>query len=172
MNKETPRVVGLILLVAMLGGVAFTSASVPRDCPGKRGEKPHVAAYYFHRTLRCHTCVMMEELVRGVLERDFANQLENGQLLWGAFDYELPENKDLVKAYGVGDGPALILSRCESGKECDWRELAQVWEMTADSTRLIAHIHKQVSRFLEPDSTRQEPEDTGARKVSPWLRNM
>jgi hypothetical protein len=156
----------------MLGGVAFTSASVPRDCPGKREKEPHVAAYYFHRTLRCYTCLMMEELVREVLERDFANQLENGQLLWGAFDYELPGNKDLVKAYGVGDGPALILSSCDSGKENDWRELAQIWEMTADSTRLVAHIHKQISHFLEPDSTRQESEDTSAREASPSLRNM
>jgi hypothetical protein len=65
-------------------------------------EKPKVEVYYFHATMRCHTCLAIEEQTRKTLDEDFADAVKSGIIQLKVLNLEDKENKSLVEKFGIG----------------------------------------------------------------------
>ena len=77
--------------------------------------KPKVEVYYFHATMRCPTCLAVEEQTRKTLDENFPAEMKDGTLQLQVLSFEEKENKDLAEKFEVG-WSSLILYVPESGK--------------------------------------------------------
>ena len=48
---------------------------------GERVKTP-VTVYYFHSTIRCETCLQLEELTAAILSAHFPEELRSGRVHW------------------------------------------------------------------------------------------
>ena len=80
------------------------SASRPSTSPAtshRTLNQPTVTVYYFHRTLRCPTCLRIEELARDVLQHQFADEQATGTVIWRMINIEKPENVHFEKDFDL-----------------------------------------------------------------------
>jgi hypothetical protein len=117
-----------------------------------------VIAYYFHGTVRCETCLMIEQLAKAVIEQQFSTELTMNGLVFTSVNYELPENAHFLTDYKL-PCPSLVLVRRTDGKEEAWKLLADTWQLVHEPIRLNAYVETEVRHFLrgtnQPVSTNQ-----------------
>ncbi|MFC1572398.1 nitrophenyl compound nitroreductase subunit ArsF family protein [Candidatus Eisenbacteria bacterium] len=108
------------------------------DSSGVARASARVTVYYFHQTIRCPDCIVIETIAKDIIEEEYAGLIEDRRLRWQAVDFELEENVGIAQAYGI-ESPSLLLSRCFGNDETDWLILAEVWDMVED-TQSIADL--------------------------------
>ncbi len=108
---------------------------------------PVVVAFYFHRTLRCHSCLQIEEWARQAIEYRFANEMANGIVAWRAVNIDQPENKHFEKDYEL-TAQSLVLVRMKDGQPAAWKNLKSVWELLGDYGRFTEYVQTELSSFL------------------------
>ena len=102
------------------------------DPPGARvqtqsvGGSAVVYAYYFHRTFRCISCLSMEEMAADAIEEHFAQQQQNGQVVWMPVNIEDSATETLRKQLDV-QGTGLVLARMENGVYKNSKSLDKLW---------------------------------------------
>jgi len=64
-------------------------------------QKPQVIVYYFHRTMRCPTCLAIETNAAKVIEADFKQQLSDGSLTWLPSNLDDPGGEKLKKQFDI-----------------------------------------------------------------------
>jgi hypothetical protein len=171
------RIAPPLLMTALLWGSLAVAApdtdaevagqaagSVVRSCcpwPGDRPppEAPSLTMLYFHRTLRCQTCLEMERIAAEIWAGIGPERGNGWPMRWQSRDYELPENAPLVDIFSLDDGPALLLVRCRGERIDSWRELKGIWDLTdrPDSlTTLISTALRDEIAVLDAEPARRE----------------
>ena len=64
--------------------------------------KANVEVYYFHATMRCPTCLAIEEQTRKTLADNFADEMKSGSVQLKVLNLEEKENKSMVEKFEVG----------------------------------------------------------------------
>ncbi len=108
-----------------------------------------LVARYFHRTFRCETCILMEQYAEDVITADFPEAHALGQLAFRTYDFEDPANVELVETYGLGDGPALILSKLCDGRELAHKALPSIWDLLDDPLWLSDLLREEIAAALD-----------------------
>lgn len=106
-----------------------------------------VVVYYFHGTVRCETCLLIEAMAEGTLQADFPHELADGRLLWRPLSVDLPENVHFVKDFGLGANELVVLGQREH-RGATWEKVADIWELAADPNRFRERLRGVVARFL------------------------
>lgn len=106
-----------------------------------------VVAYYFHRTLRCPTCLAIEKQSREALQAAFAGELEAGVLEWHAINIEEPGNEHFEQDFAL-DAQSLVLVEMEGGVIRRWTMLKRVWELVDDAPGFEQYVAATVAAFL------------------------
>jgi len=106
-----------------------------------------VAAYYFHGTYRCSTCLRIEQYAREALEAGFPEELESGTLEWYAVNVEEPQNYHFVEDYDLATR-SLVLVETEGGEQTRWKNLQRVWELVADREAFMAYVQQETGSYL------------------------
>lgn len=75
-----------------------------------------VEVLYFHGKQRCATCMAIEKNTKDVIETQFADELENGTVIFRIIDISEPENEKIADKYEV-TWSSLFVSRWKDGKE-------------------------------------------------------
>ena len=104
----------LMLIVACIVMLGCGHASAK-----KKSVQPHengVEVLYFHGKQRCATCVAIEKNTRQVVESEFAEELQNGELIFHIVDITKPQNKDLADKYEI-TWSSLVVVKYKDGKE-------------------------------------------------------
>ena len=68
-----------------------------------------VVAYYFHRELRCPTCLSIEKQARAAIESNYRQELDSGKLQWHALNIEEPGNEHYETDFEL-ESSSLILA--------------------------------------------------------------
>jgi hypothetical protein len=76
---------------------------------------PKVEVYYFHATMRCPTCMAIEEQTKKTLDDNFAEELKSGTVKLTVLNLEEKENKAITEKFEIG-WSSLILYVPESKK--------------------------------------------------------
>lgn len=77
---------------------------------------PKVKVVYFHNTRRCETCLAIEEQAKLALEENYKPQLDKGEIVFTAYNFDDKANKKIIKEMKVA-GQALLVVK--DGKQVD-----------------------------------------------------
>ncbi len=102
----------LIYLLAILSLPGWMSLNA-QDAASS--SQPKVEVYYFHATMRCPTCLAVEEQTRKTLDDNFAEDLKSGTIKLTVLNLEEKENKAITEQFEIG-WSSLILYVPESKK--------------------------------------------------------
>lgn len=132
------------MLVATAHAVekSSTDGSGTSNAPGVQ-----VIAYYFHGTVRCETCLKIENQAREVIQLRFAADLATNRLVFKPINYDLKENSHFMQDYKL-PCPSLVLVRQENGKEMGSKMLGETWSLVSDSVAFDQYVEKEVRAFL------------------------
>ena len=60
-----------------------------------------VEVYHFHPTQQCTSCKTLGAYAEKTINESFSGEVESGRLIFRHVNFNLPENAELVKKYGV-----------------------------------------------------------------------
>ena len=116
---------------------------------GPAAEETVVLACYFHRTLRCHSCLLMETTAAREIEEHFAQQIQNGQVVWTPVNIEDPATEALQQQLDVR-GNGLVLVRMENGVYKDSKKLDELWGLLGRSDAFSKYLVDEINARLSP----------------------
>jgi hypothetical protein len=150
--------VRLVTVALFLAGASLTtqaSASAPADSidvksarPDSVTAGPEAILYYFHRTVRCHTCLTIEAYLDEELHTHFAKALEGGRLAWRPINIEEQENTHFEKDFSLVSNAAILVQVGRRGQDQSWKNLEAVWDLVESKKEFVEYIRKQVSAAL------------------------
>jgi hypothetical protein len=106
-----------------------------------------VIAYYFYGTVRCETCLKIEQQAGEMIERQFKPELVAQQLAFKPVNYDLPENAHFLLDYKL-PCPSLVLVRQKDGKDEKWTLLGDTWQLVENPVKFNGYIETEVNKFL------------------------
>jgi len=107
--------------------------------------------YYFHGNIRCPTCEAIEYQTHDVVENDFAEQFDNGDIVWKVLNYEEPASADLSSEFGIHMAN-VVLAKMEGGQRKTWKRLDQVWALVGDKPAFAEFIKSEINPLLAASS--------------------
>jgi hypothetical protein len=106
-----------------------------------------VIVYYFHRTVRCESCLMVEALTAKALEQ-FTTELEHNVLRWRPVNLDEPESEHYMDEYQLWFN-AVVLVRETDGRVISWKDLGEkIWDLYPHEEEYTEFVTAEVSRFL------------------------
>lgn len=153
-SKQIVTIALLIFVVASFGYVAVKNMTSV-DIAGTGGpiasysdKTHHVAAFYFHRNVRCATCLKIEDYAGQAVENGFPDQLDNKLLVWKIINTDEPENAHFTDDYDLQAG-AVIIAEFKDGKQVRWKNLKKVWELVNYKESFTDYVQKEIQEYLE-----------------------
>ena len=110
-------------------------------------KSPTVTAYYFHRTMRCPTCLAIEANAGRIIEENFPQQIADGRLTWIPYNLDDPDGKEFEKEFDVS-ASTLVLSKTKSGNHTEYKKLEKVWNFVHDPDAFDTYVRNEVKQFL------------------------
>jgi len=104
--------------------------------------------YYFHKTLRCTGCINIENAAYDAIAIDHADDVANGIIEWKSIDFDLPENEQFIKKYGLYS-QELSFVEIRGGSEGKSENIAEVWQYWADRDKARKVISELIDKWLE-----------------------
>jgi hypothetical protein len=130
------------------GAPERTTAQVSADSAQAIPSPPDsVVAVYYHYTLRCQTCLMMEAAAEEVIKTKFPKELMKGKIRWRHIDFEQPEHAWAEEKYQLS-GSTLVLSHWKNKTKVSWAPMDVLWEHCDDPEAVSALVHKQLELCL------------------------
>ena len=130
----------------MLSGLAVVVA-LAGSAPAGPDAAPRVVATYFHRTLRCQTCLQIESLARYDVTGVMADDVETGQLEWRLVNFETEENARFAEEFAL-EGPSLVVAIEAGGEVVEWVRLDRVWELYGDVEAFDRYVLGTLEEYL------------------------
>lgn len=132
-------IAGLIVLCSF--------APAGRAADGGLSGSSGVVVYYFHRAVRCSSCIRMESYVREIIEKYYGAELDSGKLEFRAVNLEEPGMEHFKADYLVSSS-SLVLSLVKNGVEKEKRNLARIHEYLPDKERFYRYIWEELDAFI------------------------
>ena len=107
-----------------------------------------IIVYYFHRTMRCATCIKLEEYSDEAIKSGFNAQLKNGQLEWRIINIEDAGNQHYENDYKLYS-QSLVLVELQNGKQQRWKNLEKIWELVGMKEIYLRYVQDEVKSYLE-----------------------
>jgi hypothetical protein len=111
-------------------------------------EDRKVVVYYFHRTMRCATCIKLEEYSDEAIKSGFNTQLKNGKLEWKIVNLEDEGNEHYENDYKLYS-QSLVLVELRNGKQQRWKNLEKIWELVGMKEIYLRYVKDEVKSYLE-----------------------
>ena len=108
-----------------------------------------VTAYYFHTTIRCSTCLLIEENAGSVLGEAFAGEIADGLLQWRTVNLQAPENRHYLTELRVRP-KSLTLVEYYGEVPTERKELPGVWNLVhGEGEEFHRYLVEEVRSFLD-----------------------
>jgi hypothetical protein len=104
-------------------------------------------AYYFHRTIRCPTCLSIEKQSQEAIELSYNGELSAGTLEWHAVNIEEPGNEHFEKDFAL-ERQSLTLVELQGAEVHRHKKLERVWELVEDPYGFQEYVVTEVALFL------------------------
>jgi hypothetical protein len=133
MNKKLIILLSALAGAALCVGIGYVVANVPPAADDGQSNSNNstvpadrVDVVYFHRTVRCSTCLRAEELTRYTLNTYFADELASKKVVFQSVDVEDPANADIVAKYNNASYLTLCINTVTNGTE-NIEEVTDIW---------------------------------------------
>jgi hypothetical protein len=170
--RAIPAIQTLVVAALFVGSVALSvgaagpsgivpgppdTAAVPAsggDVPdSSESEEPRVlrpdrvVVYYFHRTLRCDTCLKFEAYTDEALRFGFAEELDDGELEWRVANLDDPGSEHFVDDYHITENSVVVVE-FRGGEQREWANLDAIWDFVGDKPTFLSYIRSEVEASL------------------------
>lgn len=106
-----------------------------------------VIAYYFHRTMRCPTCLSIEQQAREAVETAYSEELNSGKLEWHAVNIEEEGNEHFESDFALSSS-SLVLVQMDGDDVAAWKNLERVWELVEDPLGFQEYVWNELTELL------------------------
>jgi thioredoxin 1 len=124
--------------------------ATPDPSDAANGREPRVIVYYFHRTLRCETCLAIEHQTEETLERACAAELASGELSWRIVNFDLDEHRHYEDRFDLMMSSLVIVETGDDGTG-RWVMLHDVWDHVDTGEPFEQYIESNVRAYLDGD---------------------
>lgn len=142
--------------------VSIVSTAHPDSAPASPADTTapallpdRVAAYYFHPTIRCHSCRWIEATADSTVHTAFASALAEGRLEWRSLNLDEPESQSLAQQLEI-DASTLVIAQFVGGEIVRSMHVDQAWYMVDKPKELFDHIRGRVAEYLGEKPTKPE----------------
>lgn len=104
--------------------------------------------YYFHRTVRCPSCTLLEELTRYTVTSGFDAEIKNGRIELKVLNIDEPRNFFFEEHYDL-PFQSVVVSRVVNGNETKWKNLTRVWDYLHEEGKFTDYVQKEIKLFLQ-----------------------
>lgn len=108
------------LLFILLAVIGLTSCGNNQNANAQTStqatQKDAIEVLYFHGKQRCITCNAIEKLTKEVIDKDFAQQLKDGKIVFKVIDISTKEGEKIADKYEV-TWSSLYINKWKNGKE-------------------------------------------------------
>ncbi|MBK9578975.1 MAG: hypothetical protein IPK50_14060 [Fibrobacterota bacterium] len=132
-------------IVAVVFSLAVAAIAAPQQGPAPAVV---VKATYFHADYRCPSCLKLERWSSIAIQRDLADSMKTGRLIWGTLNMDVPEGAALADKFGLTN-KALVLMEMRGGKLTRFKELKETWKNLRDSAAFAAYVKTETVAFLK-----------------------
>lgn len=132
----------------VLAGATFFALSrmAPAEEPTSTNAPGQKIVYYFHRTLRCPTCLSMETWTSQTVAK--ANSGESAAAIeWQVVNLDEPANAHFADDFHLTFGTVVVAENRE-GKAVRWKNLEKVWEFSADEATYGQYLDSEFAPFF------------------------
>ena len=105
-----------------------------------------VEVVYFHRAQRCSGCIHAQDMTEYTLNTYFADELENGEIVFIAVNLQNSANADMVQKFGAYTS-SLFLNDVEGGAD-SIEELTDVWFVLWDEEGFVDVVKTAIEECL------------------------
>lgn len=105
-----------------------------------------VEVVYFHRAQRCSGCIHAQDMTEYTLNTYFAEELENGEIVFTALNLQDASNSDMVQKFGAYTS-SLFLNDVSNGVD-DIEELTDVWFVLWDDEEFVDIVKTAIEECL------------------------
>jgi hypothetical protein len=102
-----------------------------------------VNVYYFHFTLRCATCMAVEENARNAVEALYPNEVKTGEYSFTSLNLDEASTKEVADKLGVGGQTMMVVS---GDKKFDIT--SAVWMAAHDIDKMKVEIKTGIDKVL------------------------
>lgn len=132
----------IVFVVLMIPGFSGAKAEPPQ------AQKSVIVVYYFHRTIRCPSCTLLEGITHETMEFGFEKEMDSGRIWMTVINIDEKANEHFVNDYNLS-AQSVIVSEVNNGKEKRWKNLDQVWTLLGDEGQLREYIQKEIRGYLK-----------------------
>jgi len=108
------------LLFALLAVLTLSSCGNSQNAKAqsttKTTQTEYIEVLYFHGKQRCITCNAIEKLTKEVLDKDFAQQVKDGKVIFKVIDISTKAGEKVADKYEV-TWSSLFINKWKDGKE-------------------------------------------------------
>ena len=141
-------------------------AALPDSTEPEESRAPlpdRVVVYYFHRTLRCDTCLKFEAYTGEALGAAFAGELGDGTLEWHVVNLDNPGNEHFVDDYYITES-SVVAIEFRGGEQKGWTNLDAIWGCVGNKPTFLSYIQSEVTTrlvgVLQPEPTHGSVRDS------------
>ena len=106
-----------------------------------------VIAYYFHPSIRCHTCLAIEADAERAIKNNFPQQIAKESLVWMPVNLDDPVGEDFKKQFDVS-GSTLVIAKMQDGKVTEFKKLEKVWQLVGDNQAFSEYVTGEINGYL------------------------
>lgn len=103
---------------------------------------------YYHATLRCASCIQIEDFISKTLNLAYDKELKDSTLRFTSLDFMQPENEPMMEKYGF-DTQALIITKVVDGKEVKFKNLDLIWDYLSDFAKFEKYVEDEIREFAK-----------------------
>jgi len=146
--KVNKLIKNLLIYFALISiGFAFGKNSLNRNISKNtqfvlNSNKNYVAVFYMHSTFRCASCNKIEKMTQVLLEQNYSDELQNGQIKWKDIDFQ--ENINLAKKFKV-IASCVVVSTVKNGEYFDIKRLDDVWTLMNNPIEFDLYLSKAIN---------------------------
>lgn len=129
-----------IILIAAICCISFSSVH------SKENKKLYV--YYFHHTMRCQSCLKIEDFAYKTLQKNFLKKLEDSTIVWLLVNLDEEKNFHFEDDYKL-ETQSLVISLHIDGKETKWKNLDKIWDYIGSYKKFNKYVKKDIVKFLK-----------------------
>ena len=108
---------------------------------------PTVMVYYFHRTVRCSTCLSIEANAAQVIKDNFPQQMADGRLVWMPFNLDDPGGEEFEKEFDIASS-TLVVAEMVNGNHVRYKKLEEVWRLLGDPAGFSEYVTDEINKFM------------------------
>lgn len=124
------------------------AAGAPASADATAAPAPRVTVYYFHWTMRCRTCLSIEQQAEEALRARFADELAAGILAWHSIDVQEAANEHFAKKYDLVTSSLVLVRSGDDGAD-EWIVLDKVWDLVDERGAFAQYVCEETQRWLE-----------------------